>query len=158
MFPLLLSTRLAYCIYPPSNQVLRHVSHFNFPEYDITTIGIKSVMFGQYVIIVSFALIAASVAFAPIPSQTKVTKFRGQPTESNMKLKVLLAPQIIFIASCAGAVFAYVYTNLDSIMEVKSIDGYQVTVCQQSLILFTISLQSAVHDGIFWKSHKCRYI
>ena len=41
----------------------------------------------------------------------KVTKFRGTPTESNMKLKVFLAPQIIFIASCAGAVFAYVYTN-----------------------------------------------
>ena len=63
-------------------------------------------------------LVSSSVAFAPLPSQMRITKFRVAPAESKMKLQVFLAPQIIFIASCAGAVFAYVYTNLDSIMEV----------------------------------------
>ena len=41
-----------------------------------------------------------------------------------MKRSVFLAPQILFIASCAGAVFAYVYTNLDAIMEVRLTDVY----------------------------------
>jgi hypothetical protein len=34
------------------------------------------------------------------------------------KLNLFLAPQIGFAAACAGAVFAYVYSNIDSIKEV----------------------------------------
>ena len=81
-------------------------------------------MHSLYVIVIALMFLTSSIAFAPVPSQMKVTKFRGTPTESNMKLKVFLAPQIIFIASCAGAVFAYVYTNLDSIMEVATSDKW----------------------------------
>lgn len=37
------------------------------------------------------------------------------------KLQVFLAPQIIFAAGCAFAVFNYVYNNIDSIMEKQKV-------------------------------------
>ena len=42
--------------------------------------------------------------------------------ESATKLQLFLAPQIGFAAACAGAVFAYVYSNIDSIKEVRIYD------------------------------------
>ena len=67
-------------------------------------------------------LLTTAFAFAPLSISTRKNKFHGTTIENNMKREVFLAPQIIFIASCAGAVFAYVYTNLDAIMEVRLTD------------------------------------
>ena len=66
--------------------------------------------------------LAASAAFAPSAinsarHQVAAAKIR----ESSTKLDLFLAPQIGFAAVCAGAVFAYVYNNIDSIKEVRTI-------------------------------------
>ena len=74
------------------------------------------------VLLVATLLLSTASAFAPMSVNTRKNKFHGTPTENNMKHNVFLAPQILFIASCAGAVFAYVYTNLDAIMEVRLTD------------------------------------
>ena len=108
-------------------------------------------------VIIALMFLTSSIAFAPVPSQMKVTKFRRTPNESNMKLKVFLAPQIIFIASCAGAVFAYVYTNLDSIMEVTTSDKwmaasnfgrkfYPFGILLSSLVIFSCLIYANLHD------------
>ena len=73
-------------------------------------------------------LLSTAYAFAPMSVNIRKNKFRGTTTENNMKRNVFLAPQIIFIASCAGAVFAYVYTNLDAIMEVRLTDVWWETL------------------------------
>ena len=92
-------------------------------------------MFQPIVLFVVMAMLSSAVAFAKLPVQLKNNKIR---TESNMKLKVFLAPQIVFIASCAGAVFAYVYTNLDSIMAVsQSAKSYVMSFRSVLLTLFT---------------------
>lgn len=66
--------------------------------------------------------LAALAAFAPpainsVRHQVALAKIR----EGSTKLDLFLAPQIGFAAVCAGAVFAYVYTNIDSIKEVRTI-------------------------------------
>jgi hypothetical protein len=44
--------------------------------------------------------------------------FQSTKAKSHIKCNLFLAPQIVFAASCAGAVFSYVYFNIDSIREV----------------------------------------
>lgn len=66
--------------------------------------------------------LAALAAFAPSSinsarHQLAAAKIR----ESSTKLDLFLAPQIGFAALCAGAVFAYVFNNIDSIKEVRII-------------------------------------
>ena len=66
--------------------------------------------------------LAASAAFAPstinsIRYQANIAKVK----DSSTKVDLFLGPQIGFAAVCAGAVFAYVYTNIDSIKEVRSV-------------------------------------
>ena len=66
--------------------------------------------------------LAASAAF--VPSTTNAGRHQVIPAkvrESSTKLDLFLAPQIGFAAACAGAVFAYVYSNIDSIKEVRII-------------------------------------
>lgn len=51
--------------------------------------------------------------------------------ESATKLQLFLAPQIGFAAACAGAVFAYVYSNIDSIKEVRNYHVCAITVSKE---------------------------
>jgi hypothetical protein len=71
------------------------------------------------------------MGFARVPIQIKSSKFIAAKPESKMKLNVFLAPQILFAATCAGAVFAYVYTNIDSIKEVSML-SLSSMICSQN--------------------------
>eukprot|EP00596_Hydrurales_sp_CCMP1899_P001412 CAMPEP_0119040292 /NCGR_PEP_ID=MMETSP1177-20130426/10177_1 /TAXON_ID=2985 /ORGANISM="Ochromonas sp, Strain CCMP1899" /LENGTH=110 /DNA_ID=CAMNT_0007005205 /DNA_START=124 /DNA_END=456 /DNA_ORIENTATION=+ len=82
------------------------------------------------------------MGFAHVPIQIKSSKFIAAKPESKMKLNVFLAPQILFAATCAGAVFAYVYTNIDSIKEKQKASIEQVQT-QQADSLKTVQEKQA---------------
>ena len=64
--------------------------------------------------------LATTFAFhSPAVHGIKARKLSSSPVQSKTKLDLFLAPQIGFAAACAGAVFAYVYSNIDSIKEVR---------------------------------------
>lgn len=62
-----------------------------------------------------------------------------------LKRDMFLAPQIAFAASCAGAVFAYVYFNIDEIKEKQRIATDRVKV-EQTVNIRTA--QDAQRDAI----------
>jgi hypothetical protein len=51
------------------------------------------------------------------------------------KLNLFLAPQIGFAAACAGAVFAYVYSNIDSIKEARENGSFSFEHTNNKLIM-----------------------
>lgn len=71
--------------------------------------------------------LGSSVAFVSQPIQSyRFKSVQSLQRADQTKLNLFLAPQIGFAAACAGAVFAYVYSNIDSIKEVKenfTLDG-----------------------------------
>ena len=73
-------------------------------------------------VVVVIMLIPSSTAFAPVSINSRKSRFHGSIEENSVKRNMLLAPQILFIGSCAVAVAAYAYTNLDAIMEVRLTD------------------------------------
>ena len=62
-----------------------------------------------------------------LPSSSRsfsLTQFKQKNEISSKRLQnteLQLLPQIIFAGACAGAVFSYVYNNIDSIKEVSSL-------------------------------------
>ena len=59
--------------------------------------------------------------FKSLPTQNSMIQVKQQ---RNDIVKVKLVPQIVFAAACAGAVFSYVYNNIDSIKEVRFLSLY----------------------------------
>lgn len=64
--------------------------------------------------------LGSSSAFVSQPFHSQRLKsVQSLQKADKTKLNLFLAPQIGFAAACAGAVFAYVYSNIDSIKEVS---------------------------------------
>jgi hypothetical protein len=66
--------------------------------------------------------LVSSHAFVRAPAQlihSDMNRLQRSTRCSKSKLDLFLTPQIGFAAACAGAVFAYVYSNIDSIKEVS---------------------------------------
>lgn len=84
--------------------------------------GITIMFFTFLCTIVIIASFASTTAFVgPTINTKKFGKSSVNTREYTTKLDLFLAPQIGFAAACAGAVFAYVYSNIDSIKEVSNL-------------------------------------
>jgi hypothetical protein len=84
-------------------------------------------------VIVVVMLIPSSTAFAPVSITSRKSGFHGSVEQNSVKREMFLAPQILFIGSCAVAVAAYAYTNLDAIMEVRLTDVCEIPYSQLNL-------------------------
>ena len=71
-------------------------------------------------IIITLCFASTSAFVGPVVNARRYGKSSVDIKESATKLDLFLAPQIGFAAACAGAVFAYVYSNIDSIKEVMN--------------------------------------
>ena len=68
-------------------------------------------------IIITIILVNGSLAF----NNNKINSFYKPKSKTSTELNLLLAPQIAFAAACAGAVFTYVWNNIDEIKEKQAI-------------------------------------
>lgn len=71
-------------------------------------------------IIITLCFASTSAFVGSVVNTKRYGKSSVHIKESTTKLDLFLAPQIGFAAACAGAVFAYVYSNIDSIKEVMN--------------------------------------